>query len=339
MRQPMSINIADAHLGIWQDNPNDPSFRSEIYGVLIRDMRARGWSIRQDPETRRRFNCISHSKRLGARGTLRCAIQISGRVVEVDFWSITAPQVNRNGRRYDFDKMRRMSHIDQLRVELEYRRITAWLETLAKVTVSRRYERDLPPMKFIEKRYAESYHSDKALGRPVCNYDYNRKSKDGALLEHGQTVWLADDKGRLIRGTAYYNINSMWWVVAGGKLHNESCGSLFSKQPDDLRTKRNERARRSRLEKELAIAVERMDFLRAQALKGILFGSEQTFMIWARDHGAYYRSNYAGYTTDRIHAGKYTRAEAEAECRRCPHDLEMVCQDGSHVRFEQKKAA
>lgn len=338
MRPPIKINIADAHIGIWQDNPNDPSFRSEIYGVLIHDMRARGWAIRHDPETHKRFNCISHSKRLGARGTLRCAIQVSGRVVEVDFWSITAPQVNRNGRRYDFDKMRRMSHIDQLRVELEYRRITTWLGTVAKVEVSRRYERDLPPMQLIEKRYAESWHSDKALGRPVCNYDSNRKSKDGALLEHGQTVWLADRKGRIIRGTAYYNINNMWWVVAGGKLFNEGSHALFSTQPADLRTKQNERARRSRLESELAIAVERMDFQRAHTLKQILFGSEQTFMIWARDHQAYYRSNYAGYTTDRIHAGKYTRAEAEVECRRAVHDLEMVCPDGTHVSFDRRAA-
>ena len=95
---------------------------------------------------------------------------------------------------------------------------------------------------------------------------------------------------------------------------------------------------RSRLEKELSIAVERMDYRRAQVLKLILFGSEQTFMIWARDHQAYYRPQYAGYTADHISAGKYTRAEAEAECRRVPHELEMVCPDGSHVRFDRKEA-
>lgn len=338
MRAPITVNIADAHLGIWQDNPNDPSFFSEIYGVLIHDMRARGWSLREDPETRRRFNRISPSRRLGARGTLRCEIQITGRVVKVDFWSLTAPQVNPNGRRYDFDKLKRMSHIEQLRVALEFRRITTWLETLAKVTVTRRDEIDLGPMQRIAKRYVECWHTDKTLGRPVCTSDSNRRTKSGDLLEHGQTVWLTDSKGRMIRGTAYYNINNMWWVVAGGKLHNESSHSLFSKQPDNLRIKRNERARRSRLERELSTAIERMNFQRAQTLKGIIFGAEQTFMIWHRSHQAFYGSNYSGYTTDRINAGKYLRAEAEAECRRCPDELEMACPDGSHVRFDRRAA-
>jgi hypothetical protein len=234
--------------------------------------------------------------------------------------------------------MGRMHHLDCLRVELEFRRIVGWLETLAPVKVSRSDERNMPPMQFIEKRYVESWHTDKALGRPRCDYDYNRKSKDGALLEHGQTVWLADRKWRIIRGAAYYNINNMWWVIAGGKLLNEGSHYLYVNPPADLRTKQNERQRRVRLESELSIAVARMDFQRADTLKRILFGAEQAFLIWARDHSAYYRSQYCGYTTDRINAGKYTRAEAEAECRRVPHELEMACPDGSHVSFDRKAA-
>jgi hypothetical protein len=92
------------------------------------------------------------------------------------------------------------------------------------------------------------------------------------------------------------------------------------------------------LERELADSIEQMDFSRAQILKTIIFGDEQTFMIWARDNEAYYRAQYSGYTTDRISAGKYTREEAEAECRRVPHELSMVCPDGSHVRFDRSAA-
>lgn len=337
MRAPISININDSHIGIWQDNANDPSFRAEIYSVLIRDMRARGWSIKHDPNVRRHYRSLNPDRRLGARRKLRCDIEISGRQIKVEFWSVIPPQTNRNGRRYEFDKLARMHHIDQLRVEVEFRCITRWLATLAPTTVARG-NRGLTPIQRIEKGYAESWHKDKTLGRPICSYDYNRKAADGALLEHGQTVWATDMKGRVIRGTAYYNINNMWWVVAGGALLNEACHSLFHQPPADLRVKQNERLRRTRLERELAIAVERMDFQRAMTLKQVLFGGEPTFLIWARGHGAYYRSQYAGYTTDRVSAGKYTRAEAEAECRRVSHELEMVCPDGSHVRFDRKAA-
>lgn len=337
-RQPIAIRIADAHIGIWQDKPDDASFRSEIFGALIRDMRARGWSIHEDAEIRKRFNILRHDKWRGAKGTLCCKIDLSGRVVQVDFWSVTAPQINHHGREHDFNKMRRMGHIDRLRIELEYRRAIRWVETLAEVTVTRADDGDMPAMARIEKAYAESWHSDKLLGRPVCSSDYNRQSKDGVLLEHGQAVWITDGKGRIIRGTAYYNINNMWWVVAGGKLYNEGSRSIYASVPSDLRTKRNERARRVCLERELSVAVQRMHFNRAQLIKDLLFGREQVFMIWARDNKAYYRSQYGGYTTEMIHAGKYTRAEAEAECRRVPHELEMVCPDGSRVRFDAREA-
>ncbi len=338
MRKPIDIQIHGASIGLWQDDARDVSFRSDVYSALIRQMRARGWSIKRDPHIHRNYRSLNPDHRLGARGTLRCGIEITGRVVKVEFWSTTAPLDNRNGRRYDFNRMSRMGHLDRLQVELEFRRITIWLEVVAPVKVSRSAERDMPPMQRIQKGYAESWHTDKALGRPHWNCDGNRKSKDGALLDQGQTVWLADRKGRIIRGTAYYHINNMWWVIAGGRLLNEGGHSLYTRPPANLRTKQNERSRRIRLEKELSISIERMDFLRAQRLKSILFGGEPTHMIWARDHQAYYRSQYAGYTTDRISAGKYTRSEAESECRRVPHELEMVGPDGKHISFEWRIA-
>ncbi|RWB67659.1 MAG: hypothetical protein EOQ49_25080 [Mesorhizobium sp.] len=337
MRAKIDVNIHDTHIGIWQDDAHDETFRSEVFGTLIRGMRGRGWHVHEDPEIRRRFHILNSSHRLAARGNMRASIEIAGRCIKVEFWAQTWPIDNRNGRRYDFRKLQRLDYLDRLRFCLEARRIVAWLETIAPVTV----KQDTPnatAMERIEKRYAESWHRDKVLGRPTWSGDYNRQSQDGALLEHGQTVWFPDRKGRIVRGTAYYNINNMWWVVAGGELHNEGCHSLMTAPPADLRKKRNERGRRSKLERKLALAIERMDFQRAELIKNILFGGEPAFMIWARDHSAYYRSQYSGYTTDRIRAGKYTRAEAERECRRVPHELEMVCPDGTHVRFDKAAA-
>lgn len=339
MRAPISVIIHDTSFGIWQDDPRDPTLRSDIYAEIIRQMRGRGWSIRADRETKKRFPTLSPNQREGAKGTLRCAIEIAGRTVKVEFWSETAPQINQYGRYYDFDKLRRMSPQDARRVELEFRRLRMWLAALGPVTVKRTDNRSLPPLERIARDYAESCHKDKALGRPICTSEGNRQSADHTPIEHGQKVWTTDYRGRLIRGIAYYNINNMWWVVAGGQLFNKACFQIFTSQPNDLRKKRNHRERRNRLEREMQIAVQRMDFQRAHVLKSIIFGSEQAYMIWARDNGAYYRSQYAGYTTDSVAAGRYTRAEAEAECRRVPHELEMVCPDGSRVRFDREVAA
>lgn len=340
-RSALEVRIHDSSISIWQDNARDESFRTEVYAELIRQMRGRGWSIRRDPNIYKNYRCLNADHRRGARGTLGCQIEIAGRVVKVEFWSTTAAQDNRHGRRFDFNKKKRMSHIDGLRVDLEFMRITRWLQTLQAepIKVSRSGDDHLSPLHRIARRYAESWHTDKKLGRPVCGYASYKKSADGAELKHGQTVWFAHWDGRIHRGAAFYNINNMWWVIAGGELRNQACFHLYTKPPADIRTKRNEKQRRRRLERELETAVARMDFERACVLKRILFGTEQAYLIWACDKQLYYRSQYSGYATDRISAGKYTRAEAEAECRRVPHELEMVCPDGSHVRFDGKAAA
>jgi len=336
LRAPISINIHDAHFGIWQDNANDPTFRDDIFLPLLKAMKRRGWVVTADPETLKHYRCLSTSRRLASKGDLRAKIRISGRVIELDYWAETWPIDNTNGRQYDFEKMARMNYLDRLRVQLEMSRLQSWLETLAPIECKVLEAKDLPALQRIERRYAESWHSDKSLGRPVCRHDGNSTSKDGERIVHGATVWYVGHNGRVERGVAYYNINNMWWVVPSvDTLCNLASHEIFCRQPADLRTKQNERARRERLETELALAVRRMDFRRAELLKNILFGAEKVYLIWARDKQAYYRSNYAGYTTDTISAGRYTRAEAESEVGRVPHELEAVGPDGQRVKFER----
>lgn len=337
MARKVELNIFDTHFGIWQDDANDPSLFSEIYGGILREMRRRGWTVRADPVVARNYRSISKNHRLASRGDLRASIEIAGRTVKLEFWATTWPIDNRNGPRYDFNKYRRMRHLDQLRVDLEFRRITAWLRERAEITKVKRDPRQEAPMAFIERNYRESWHSDKSLGRPVCTTPSYAKSADGGVIEHGATIWAKDRKGRIIRGVAYYHINNMWFVMAGGRVGNEACFHIWTAQPDDLRRKRNDRERRVRLEAALATAVRAMDYDRAKVLKNILFGDQPAFLIWARDHSAYYRSNYSGYTADVIAAGRYTRDEAETECRRSS-DLEMVDPEGRHHRFDRVAA-
>lgn len=341
----LTLNLHDTSLGIWQDDPNDPTFRSEIFEGLLRQMKARKWKVTADPEVLKRHRCISPNYRVASRGELRAEISICGRHIELKLWAETWPIDNPNGHRYDFGKRDRLRYLDRLRVVLEFRRIEAWLRTFCAVTVTDRNltirvgRGGLTALEAIEANYATSWHSDKALGRPICWSDYNAKSSDGALIEHGATVWFKDHGGRIGRGTAYYHINNMWWVVSG-RWARRNLGSheIFVHQPADLRRKRNDRLRRERLERELARAIRLSNFRRAETLTRILFGDQPTFRIWARDNSAYYRANYSGYTTDTIAAGRYTREEAERECRRVPHELEMESPDGRRTRFDREAA-
>ncbi|WP_247676942.1 hypothetical protein [Leisingera sp. HS039] len=339
----LELRLHDTSLGIWQDNADDPTFRDEVYSELIRQMRGRGWSIKAAPQTKKHYPTLSPDHRIAAKGTLLASVELTGRVVKLEFWSTTARQSNPNGRRYDFDKLERMAYLDQKRFALEKRRIMDWLVTISEleITASRsNLSKFLTALERIEAHYAGSRHTKAELGRPVCDQDYNRKSRDGHLIEHGQTIWFTGRDGRIRRGTAFYNINNMWWVTDGTYgLRNLSCHEIRCHQPAQLRTKQNARERRKRLERELANAIHCSNYRRADLLHKILFGNEPAFLIWSRKNDAFYAPDYCGYTSDAIRAGRYTREEAEAEVKRVPHHLEMVCPDGKRVRFDKQGEA
>lgn len=338
MTRRLDINLHDTSIGIWQDNPDDPSFHTEIYLGLQRHLRRRGWMLRADPRILKNYPTLSKSHRIASRGDLRAEVRLSGRVVEINVWAETWPIDNPNGRRHDFHKRNRMRFLDQVRFDLETRKVLDWLRDRADVTVTHRDHTvqirpgALDAMAAIQRDYASSCHSDKVLGRPICSQPYNSRSADGGTVEHGATVWFADGKGRLCRGVAYYNINNMWWVVTDryGR-HNRASAELYIRTPDDLRRKRNARARRRRLEQELKAAILRSDFRRAELLKRIAFGEAATYGIWSTKHQAFYRPDFAGYTADTIAAGRYSWAEASREVRRAPDTLQLVTPDGAFI--------
>ncbi len=335
MRAAIELRMHDTHIGIWQANPHDPSFRDEVYGGLIRLMRRRGWTIGADPHVHRHYRALSPSHRLGRKGDLRCSIEVGGLQIKVEVWAETWPLANPNGHRYDFCKLQRMTYLDRLRFIVERRHIIAWLRSIAPVTGSEPPQGALAPMDAIACHYRNSWHTDKATGIPVCTDDRNRTSRDGALLEHGQSVWLRDRSGRLLRGRAFYNINSMWWVVAGGVLTNLPCFDLRTSQPENLREKLNGKLRRERLEAEHRKAVANHRYRRAEILHRLICEGAAVWRIWSRKNDAWYRTGCAGYTSDRSAAGLYTRAEAEREVRRVPHILEAHGPNGELIRLQE----
>lgn len=340
----IEVNLHDTHIGLWQADANDPTFRAEIYEPLLRLMKRNGWHVAADPRILKHYRCLSKNNRLCARGDLRAEISCSGRVVEIDLWSEAARQDNSNGRRYDFDKRERAPYLDRVRFDLETRRVLAWLGERAELTAKPRRDvgcgadfGQLTSDAHIERRIRETGHYVPELGRArFYNSPREQTSGDGKLLAHGAQVWFRDRKGRILRGQAFYILGQNWLIKVGrfGTYH-ASHWDIFVDQPADLRRKRNEKEGRKRLEQELVKAVRREDYLRADHLKGLLFGKEQVYRIWSRKNDAYYGVRYCGYTSDSASAGRYTKAEAEAEVRRVPHILSLVTPSGQHLTAEQ----
>lgn len=344
----LKINQHDTHVGIWQDNANDPTFYNEIYRGLLRLLQRLGWRVTADPQTLKRFRSISKNYRLASRGTLGAHIQCSGRVVQIDFWSELAAQDNPNGRRYDFDKWKRAPYLDRVRIDLETRRILAWLDDRATLTFETRRDvqcgfgfDQVPARAFIDHRIRSTGHFVPELGRArFCNAPREQTSGDGLILEHGAVVWFRDRSGRILRGRGFYVLGQQWLIQVGRwGVYNASHWDIFVQPPADLRSKQNKGQQRKRLEQELSRAIIRDEFRRAEKLKSILFGGQPIYRIYSKKNGSYYGQSFCGYATDRTSAGRYTREEAEAEVRRVPHILLLVTPDGRRLTADEIDAS
>jgi len=308
------IRIHDSSLSIWEEACDD-SLRG-VFDDVIRALRRFGWRVGRDEQAHRRYRIISKDFRYCRHGELEAALRISGRCIEFEAFQNVVNVSNLNGGRYDIGKMKRMPYLFRKRTELTFKKLIEHLTSKygygVKYPKPERGPGGITGREWVERRYLESWHTKPYLGRPDWHCDGNRQTNDGHLLEQGMPVYFIGYDGRIGHGTAMYNLNNMWWVLAGKyAVYNIACFYLFAERPANLRVKRNERQRRRRLEAELASAVKRMDFARAETLKRVAYGVEPTFMIWSKKNSAYFGSMFCGYRSSPVDAGKYTKQEIE----------------------------
>lgn len=321
------VRFHDADLHVWEE-PEGPvrddwrrQFKKDVFLRIAQQLRRMGWHTEVPSDMVEQYGRrFAEDRRYCRKGDLQGFLDLSGRHIEFQMWQDVANGENPNGGRYDFDKEKRMPYLLRLEMERTRRRLRAYLcnvfsgyefsDAKNDGRSEKRGPGALTAMEWVEACWASSWHF-KGDTRTYQISDYNRKSADGKLIEHGQRVYFADRKGRMSTGIAYYNINNMWWVVSGKyEVNNEAAFELYVENPGDLRRKRNERPRRKRLEAELAKAVKAMDFRRAETLKGVLFPkAEPLYLIWHKGHGAWFAPDFSGYRNSPTEAGKYTLAE------------------------------
>jgi hypothetical protein len=262
------IDIYDTSVSVWEDAVDEASFRRRIFDPLIRFLRGRSWKVGQDPKIVKHYRSLRKWRRLASKGELCATLELTGRVIKLEMWQERYNVENPNGGRYDHQKRRRMPPMLRRRCDLETIRAVDFLKGVTGYPVAdRRYLSETADER-IARDIRESGHCRPALGRAEFHSDSNRRSGDGGLIEHGQSCWCRDRKGRILRGVAYYRLNNGWWM----RLSKDSAiatwaHEIYLRQPQNVRVRRNDDLRASRLRSELKAAIEAEDFRRAHLLK------------------------------------------------------------------------
>lgn len=321
MDRQINVNYSDAKVSLWLEDVDEDFLKTVMLSVCAM-MRKKGWDIRvpYGEDFRPNMNNKKWERqwdekiRKGIKNGLEFVTNISGRTLSFEFWENVNDhsKENSNGGKYIFDKESKMPYLLKMITLLTKRQILEHLEKHYNIeqgkSVKPFFERQTAYEK-VMKSIKDSCHYKPELGHAEIHCD-NNKSADGLRIKHGMPVYAIDYQGRVVRGIAYYSLNSQWYVVTGKYDYIcQSCFEIYLNNPGDLRSKRNERKRRSILEKRMAEAVKKLDFQKAQLYKDLIFGKEPLFHIMKG--GLYFCSNYSGYTINQIDAGKYTEQEAE----------------------------
>jgi hypothetical protein len=320
------VAFGDASISITEEWPNhrmswderkawEARFKRDVFTRVVQMLSRLSWACAVPPkEEAQNSASFALNFRSCSKGDLKGELHISGRCIDFKMWqSVNTPTRPDHGGRYESDLEGCMPYPLRLEMERTRRRIRDYLcnvftgyEFDPKRYTSHRKPLAMTAMEQIQQKYAESCHFKGDLAKYEIS-DYKRKSADGVMLQHGQRVWFADWHGRICTGTAFYNINNMWWVVTGKYDYtNNADFELYVKCPENPRVKRNSKLRRQRLEQELNRAVKCMDFKRAQVLKDVLFPAGPLYAIWHKEHALFFGSNYSGYRNSIADAGKYT---------------------------------
>lgn len=325
-----AIRFGDASLHISEDGYPagaariewDKAFKRQVFARIVQQLNRIGWTLEIPAEKIERYGLrFARDYREGRKGDLQCELSVGGRCIELQMWQDVANVKNRNGGRYDFDKEERMPYLLRLEMERTRRRIRDYLCNVFSAYEFEESRRlvvgpglgQVTALEYVLHDQRNTGHYRPELGHASFSNDA-QDSGDGLVIENGMRVYAQDYDGRIVVGNAYYCLNGNWNIVTGryGKLHNIWHKQIWVNCPGDLRSKRNERTRRKRLEQEMSKAVARMDYRRAEVLRDVLFPKGQAlFLIWHKEKDVYFGPNYSGYTNDTTDAGKYTRDELE----------------------------
>lgn len=193
----------DTSLHLWLDDPKDPAVMS-TRDQLVTHLRSRGFHVENDQSVN---EIIRDGYHVGHKGSLEVDIKASGRSLEIKFFQ-NIVRNNPNGGRYDFNKRQKMPFLIGKMYDLERNKIATLMAGLG-FPLTRKIQRH--GMDEINFNRAE-HDALQRRGRTIPEL-YNSVTATKGVVHDGDTVYFCHWNKRWHTGTAYHNINNMWWVL------------------------------------------------------------------------------------------------------------------------------
>lgn len=244
-----------------------------LWHRVLNMLAAYGFEIGRDPRIEKHYSCLGKDHRLGRFGDLHLASERNdqhrwnrknqGGSCTFEFFQEIVTE-NRNGGKYDFDKLAKMPYLVRLRF-LHARQAIAWmLDAEGIVDESGPVLSRLPALEQLRYKLKGCWH---AKGRPIEEWQpddrsgSNSRDKDGNKLRPGDLRCFYH-RGRLMQGRVYYSLNMMWYVVIGPReLTCHAAGEFFAWRPGLPRRKGSDPV--TKVQQSLKRAVESQNFERA----------------------------------------------------------------------------
>lgn len=219
--KPIKFNHHDSKLVIFCGDKS-------IYGSIKRILRSKGFSFGKDREIAKKYPSLAQTHHEGNKGDLKFIASIHPAMIEIEFYQDINFE-NKCGGKYDFNKLSKMTYLQRLTYFNVRNKIIKML--LKRGLIDGTKPRSEEAYKQVMNRRAETMEwHPQMYTRPI--QDYNSKDKDGLHLKDGDVRYFYDYNGILSRGTVYYNINNMWWVVCNKyNYSNKASFDLFQWKP------------------------------------------------------------------------------------------------------------
>ena len=210
-----------------------------IYHRLCNLLQSRGWALGIDTFNGRKKNPSRWGWQtcIGQKGDLHCYAEFhehhnsTGGNIKFDFWQNLVLEEGRTCGRWSFNKRDRMPFLIRLQWQATVNAMQAFLGELGfTFELCDWQHQQQKGMAFILQQMATSCHTPKDYDplTHTSKYSYNilNANKEPILPGHRYMAYI--DK-RLVVGTAYYNLNNMWWLLSNDQTRplNVSSYQLF----------------------------------------------------------------------------------------------------------------